>query len=250
MPQKLWRSLQAQMCQLGADDNEDAAEPRLTHPFWLDGDEIGIYWETVARWIHRRVRRDSQRLKVPLLHVQAKDDCSNIPFSTMECDMRVSVTEHILTKSNMTLTGNMHGVFSLHIGMEVRLKRNVSLKQGLAQEAEGNIVDAVLTENTAPEIRSAWAAQVCFEEFVVDEVPAGVWVLMDDYIDNPNLHLATKLILDAGGGYINCTTGQRILSVDEEDRARRLLFLERWTSFPFKLKLRRRRIKLHARNCL
>ena len=39
------------------------------------------------------------------------------------------------------MTGNLHGVFSLHVGMRVRLKRNLSLKRGLAQEAEGTVID-------------------------------------------------------------------------------------------------------------
>ena len=143
---------------LGEEGDEEAAENRLADPFWLDGDEIGIYWDTVGRWIPRRVGRDAQRLHVPVLHVQARDDCSNFPFSAMDTDTREIVTEHILTKTNMTLTGNLHGIFSAHVGMRVRLKRNISLKQALAQEAEGNIIDVLLPETASPELQSAWAA--------------------------------------------------------------------------------------------
>ena len=244
MPRALWKSLEAQFCKLGEEGDEDAAEQRLTQPRWLDGDEIGIYWETVGRWIPRRVRRDAQRLNVPVLHIQARDNCSNFPFSAMDKDTRESVTEHILTKSNITLTGNMHGIFSAHVGMRVRLKRNVSLKQGLAQEAEGDIIDVVLPDSASPELQSAWAAQACFDEFIVEEVPLGVWVLMDDYMQNPNTDLATQKILDAGGGCVDNETGHRILREEEKDLARRLLFVERHTSFPCKVEHKKTTYKL------
>ena len=66
-------------------------------------------------------------------------------------------------------------------------------------------------------------------------MPLGVWVLMDDYMQNPNTDLATQKILEAGGGYVDRETGKRILSDEEKDLAQRLLFVERHTSFPFKV---------------
>ena len=96
MPESLWKNLEAQFCKLGDGATEDAVEKRLSDPFWLDGDEIGIYWDTVGRWIPRRVRRDAQRLNVPVIHVQAQDDCSNFAFSAMEIDKRESVSTALL----------------------------------------------------------------------------------------------------------------------------------------------------------
>ena len=96
MPKALWKRLEAQFCKLGEEGDEEAAEKRLSDPFWLDGDEIGIYWDTVGRWIPRRVRRDAQRLNVPVIHVQARDDCSNFPFSAMDRDRRESVPSPLL----------------------------------------------------------------------------------------------------------------------------------------------------------
>ena len=122
MPQAVWSRLQKQFCSTGD------LEARLWQPLWLDGHEISIYWETIARWIPRRVRRDAERLNVPVLHVQARDDCSNMPLNAMDEDTRERLVERFLTKANMGMTGNLHGVLSLHVGMRVRLKRNLSLK--------------------------------------------------------------------------------------------------------------------------
>ena len=185
-----------------------------------------------------------------ILHCFLGDKRSSQPSNLMYLFLRDAilkkegVTEHILTKTNMTLTGNMHGFFSAHVGMRVRLKRNVSLKQGLAQEAEGNIIDVVLPDASSPELQSAWAAQACFEEFIVEEVPLGVWVLMDDYIQNPNTELAAQKIMDAGGGCVDEETGQRILCQEDKDLVRRLLFVERHTSFPFKVEHKKITYKL------
>ena len=79
---------------------------------------------------------------------------------------------------------------------------------------------------------------------LVEEVPLGVWVLMDDYMQNPNTDLATQKILDAGGGCVDNETGHRILREEEKDLARRLLFVERHTSFPFKVEHKKTTYKL------
>ena len=95
LPLALWSKLQKQFC------STDDLEERLWQPLWLDGHEISIYWETISRWIPRRVRRDAQRLDVPVLHVQARDDCSNIPLNSMDEDTREHLTERFLTKANI-----------------------------------------------------------------------------------------------------------------------------------------------------
>ena len=223
--------MQKQFC------STDNLEDRLWQPLWLDGHEISIYWETIARWIPRRVRRDAERLNVPVLHVQARDDCSNMPLNAMDEDTRKRLVERFLTKANMGMTGNLPGVLSLHVGMRVRLKRNLSLKRGLAQEAEGAVVDVVFGDSTPVEVTDAWTAQESFAELSCAEVPLGVWVLMDEYSNNPNIAKARKLLLDSGAGHVDESTGERILSVEEEDCASRLLFVERLTSFPFTIEI-------------
>ena len=67
---------------------------------------------------------------------------------------------------------------------------------------------------------------------------------MVNYIRNPNIDLATQNILEAGGGYVDQETGLRILSPEEKDLARRLLFVERHTSFPFKVEHEKATYKL------
>ena len=138
----------------------------------------------------------------------------------------------------------MHGIFSFHVGMRVRLKRNISLRSGLVQEAEGTVVDVVLSDDTSAEVRSAWAAQAGFEEIVADEVPSGIWLLMDEFLQNPNLELSTKLLLDPGGGHLDNDSGLRVLTPEEQDCARRLFFLERCTSFPFTVEVLKNKYKI------
>ena len=57
LPAGVWRALHARFMPQPSDD-ESAEERRLQDPLFLDGHEVGIFWDTVARWIPRRCRRD------------------------------------------------------------------------------------------------------------------------------------------------------------------------------------------------
>ena len=146
-------------------------------------------------------------------------------------------TEGIIFTRGMGMTGNMHGVFSLHVGMRVRLKRNLSLRRGLAQEAEGTVIDVTFAGSTPVDVSDSWSAQAGFSELLSGEIPLGVWVLMDEFVDNPNIATARKLLIDSGAGRVDPNTGERVLSQDEEECAGRLLFVERQTSFPFTIEI-------------
>ena len=74
---------------------------------------MGIYWETLARWINTRARRDARRLGVPLVFLQAVDECNTIQGDP-------DAGWRLLNVPNMHKTGDIHGVLPAHVGMEVR----------------------------------------------------------------------------------------------------------------------------------
>ena len=180
LPAAVWEALRARFIAQGTDGN-CTVERRLQEPLFLDGHEVGIFWDTVARWIPRRCRRDAQRLNAPILHCQARDDCSNRPFNSMSDTEKLCLTERLLKRTNIHYTGHMHGVVSLHVGMRVRLTAKLSSEHATVSDAEGCLVDVDLDAHTSDDIRDAWKAQRGFVELTTGYVPAGVWVLMDKF---------------------------------------------------------------------
>ena len=53
-------------------------DPRHALPEFLEGNGLAMYWETLARWIPRRARRDARELGVPLVVLQAGDECNSL----------------------------------------------------------------------------------------------------------------------------------------------------------------------------
>ena len=190
----------------------------------------------MARWILKRARRDAERLGLPVLHCQARDDCSNHPFSAMRAEERHRVTERLLKRTNIHYVGHMHGVLSLHVGMRVRLTCKLSSGHAIVSDAEGSVVDVALDPNTADEDRDTWNAQATFTELAPGCISEGVWVLMDKYLESPNFDRAKQMIFASGGGYTNDEGVQR-LTAEETAVAKRLLYVERHTSFPFRFPL-------------
>ena len=76
-----------------------------------DGFGLAMYWETLARWISRRARRDAKGLGVPLVFLQSADECNT---------MDKSAAQRLLHVANIHATGHMHGVLPAHVGMRVR----------------------------------------------------------------------------------------------------------------------------------
>ena len=67
-----------------------------------------MYWETLARWMPIRAKRDARAMGVPLVVLQARDECNSVD--------RVAAMR-LLNVANLHNTGDMHGVFSCHRGM-------------------------------------------------------------------------------------------------------------------------------------
>eukprot|EP00959_Pyramimonas_sp_CCMP1952_P229644 4801322-Pyramimonas_sp.AAC.1 len=73
---------------------------------------MGIYWETLARWINARARRDALRPGAPLVCSQAVGKCGSIQGDP-------DAGRRLLNVPNTHWTGGIHGVLPAHVGMEV-----------------------------------------------------------------------------------------------------------------------------------
>ena len=93
---------------------------------------IAIYWETVARWMVMRAKRDARSLRTPLICIQAADE--SVPV------MPIDVAKKIMNRANPKDSGRMHGMLAVHLGMRMRLLEALDIKKGLVKDAEGIIV--------------------------------------------------------------------------------------------------------------
>ena len=85
-----------------------------------------MYWEPLARWISKRARRDARVLEVPLVFLQAADECQTIQDK--------ATYSRMLNVANIYKTGRIHGVLPAHVGMRVRFAGKFNGAYGLVQE--------------------------------------------------------------------------------------------------------------------
>ena len=78
------------------------ADPRLRQKKFQDGHMLGIFWDTVGRWMAVRARRDAKSLGAPLILVQAADAATPL--------MPPDVAKKFMNKANPKDTGGMHGM--------------------------------------------------------------------------------------------------------------------------------------------
>ena len=101
---------------------------------------LAMYWETLARWITRRARRDARVLEVPLVFLQASDECQTVDANAYL---------RLLNVANIYNTGRIHGVLPAHVGMRVRFTGKFNGAYGLVQEQRATIADFVFEEEDA-----------------------------------------------------------------------------------------------------
>ena len=99
-----------------------ANDPRLCKEQFQLGHMIGIYWDTVARWMTLRAKRDAEALQTLLFIVQSADSSSP--------PMPVQMAAKLMSKANPKHTGGMHGFQPVHEGMKVRLLKRSALTAG------------------------------------------------------------------------------------------------------------------------
>ena len=79
---------------------------RLREERFQIGHMIGIYWDTVARWMTMRARRDAESLQTPLFIVQSADASTPV--------MPAHMAAKLMNKANPKNTGGMHGILPVH----------------------------------------------------------------------------------------------------------------------------------------
>ena len=80
------------------------------------GSGLAMYWETLSRWMSQRASRDARALGVPLVFLQAADECNTIDREG---------AKRLLNVASMKDTGHIHGVLPSHVGMRVRFATKV-----------------------------------------------------------------------------------------------------------------------------
>ena len=111
---------------------------------------IAIYWETVARWMMMRAKRDAAARKTPLFLIQAADE--SVPV------MPPDIAKKLMNKAQPKDTGATHGMLAAHLGMRMRLLEALDTKQmRLVKDSEGVIVHIVVHPDDEELVSAAMA---------------------------------------------------------------------------------------------
>ena len=168
MPQGVWRSFERTF----ATDRNGILDARHRDEKFRNGYGLAMYWETLSRWINQRCKRDAVELQVPLVFLQAADECNTIDRDA---------AQRLLNVPNMHNTGHIHGVLPAHIRMRVRFAIKVNSQLGLVQEQRATIVDFVWKDEDRVRYNLCAAGQLFRPRFL----PAGIWLDVDDFISSP-----------------------------------------------------------------
>ena len=156
-------------------------DARLREERFQRGHMIAWFWDTVARWIMLRAKRDAGTLQEPLYLVQAADTC--------QPPMPADLAAKLLNQANPGDTGGIHGMLPLHIGMRIRLLEHLDLEKGLVKDAEGDIVHVAINPLDEGEVREAKRdGRPAYLRYL----PFGVWVRMEKYTAAPFCEVLDK----------------------------------------------------------
>lgn len=172
----LWRKVRKQSVRAGAllGSAEGSADPRLNEAAWLDGDECGIAWQTVARWMTARSKRDAARAGETLYVVPAID----VSHGKKSPPLTDAARRELLTHVNAMDTGKMAGMCPIHVGQRVRLSTNLSADLGLVPETEATVCKIDLHEEDR-----ARAANAADPVVILQHHPLAVYLQLDKEAD-------------------------------------------------------------------
>ena len=168
-PPAVWQAFEKT---IATDHTTGELDPRHGQPKFLEGYGLAMYWETLSRWITKRACRDARHLGVPLVFLQAADECQ-----TLDKDAYT----RLLNVANLYNTGRIHGVFPCHTGMRVRFTGKFNGTYGLVQEQSATIVDFIFHEDDARRYRENGPVQM----FRPKRLPTGIWLQVDDFKSSP-----------------------------------------------------------------
>ena len=95
-PKNVWKAFEKTF----AADNEGTLDARHAVPKFRQGFWMSMYWETLSRQIPQRAQRDAKAAGVPLVFLQAIDECNSID---------ADAARRLLEVPNMHNTGHIHG---------------------------------------------------------------------------------------------------------------------------------------------
>ena len=169
-PAKVWKAF---TCTFALDNERQAqVDPWFMQDNFRKGYGMAMHWETLARWIPQRARRDARELGVPLVFLQAVDECNTI-------DREKAV--RLLNVPNIHNTGHIHGVLPVHIGMEVRFTAKLNSKLGLVQEQRATVLSFLFQEDDQRRYQQCGPGML----FKPSYCPAGIWLEVHDFKDSP-----------------------------------------------------------------
>ena len=161
----------------------------------IAGYGLSLYWETLSRWMSQRVRYDALSLGVPLVFLQAVDECNTIDKGG---------AQRLLNVPNPHNTGSIHGVLPSHVGMKVRFAVKVNAQLGLVQEQRATIVDFLFKEEDRVRYNSCGPGELFRPRFL----PAGIWLEVDDFTESPVWEEVLEVLLeDVAGRCCPCCDG-------------------------------------------
>ena len=127
-------------------------DERLRQERFQTGRMLGIYWETVARWMMMRAKHDVVALQTLLFLFQVADHA--VPH------MPTDIAKKLMNKANPKDTGGMHGILAVHLGMRVRLLNALDRNKVLVKTRMARLCASRRTPWTRMPLTRLWRTAV------------------------------------------------------------------------------------------
>ena len=173
-------------------DGSGRTDPRHAEPNFRDGYGMAIYWEALVRWMSQRARRGAREAQVPLVFLQAVDECNTIDGDA---------ARRLLNVPNPHNTGHIHGVLPVYAGMEVRFTAKVNSQLGLVQEQRATVLSFLFHEEDQLRYNACRPGELFRPRYR----PAGIWLDVHGFNESPIWEEALPLV----NGPARCAVGTR-----------------------------------------
>ena len=170
LPTPLWRKFQGRFAK---DAEPGVPDPRFFEDKFRYGYCMSIYWSSLARMLSHRAVLDAKELQVPLVMLQAADEC---------CDLKQDAAFRFLNMTNPNKTGHMHGMFPCHVGMDIRFLAKLDGDAGMVQDTQAKIIDFEFHSLDREAYRQTAPGEMFYPRFL----PSGLWVSVKGYSGCPD----------------------------------------------------------------
>ena len=134
---------------------------------------MSIYWSSLARTLSHRAVLDAKELQVPLVVLQAADEC---------CGLKQDTAFRFLNMTNPNKTGHMRGMFPCHVGMDIRFLAKLDGDAGMVQDTQAKIIDFEFHSLDREAYRQTAPGEMFYPRFL----PSGLWVSVKGYSGCPD----------------------------------------------------------------